>query len=127
MRIWLLCVTTRSMVDAKSSGRWFAFNCGACSTVQNKQSCRLLFALALIVQHGDLCAFEMESMTDVTKHVFTWRTIHNLIAVGHVVQAHIRTSVGRMDPYRPPFNVTQCHRLLHGLLAYLWLPISDVQ
>jgi len=21
---------------------------------------------------------------------------------------------------RPPFNVTQCHRLLHGLLGYLW-------
>jgi len=72
-----------------------------------------------MVQHVDLCAFEMKSMTDVTKHAFTWRTIHNLIAVGHVVRAHIRTSVGRMDPYRPPLNVTQCRRLLHGLLAYL--------
>ena len=59
-----------------------------------------LFALDLMVQHGDLCAFEMESMTDVTKHAFTWRTIHNLIAVGHVVRAHtdIRRKNGPLSP-----------------------------
>ena len=50
---------------------------GALSTVEHvrpKQTIlHNLFALDLTVglHHGDLCAFEMESLTDVTKHAFT--------------------------------------------------------